>query len=74
MSQAEPFLQGYVDLQRFAAEVDRGTRSIRRWMDEVDGLPYVQLGSRRLIHLESARAWLMSRMKHRNPARRRCKR
>ena len=74
MSQTEPFLQGYVDLQRFPTEVDRDTRSIRRWMDEVDGLPYVQLGSRRLIHLESARAWLMSRIKHRNPERRRRKR
>ena len=75
MTQPEPFLQGYVDLQQFAAEVDRSPRTVRLWMDSPrDALPYVQLGSRRLVHVETARKWLLSRLRQPNPNRRRRRR
>jgi hypothetical protein len=39
-------LSDYVDLGPFAAEVNRDTRTIRRWMSEPDGLPYTRIGNR----------------------------
>jgi hypothetical protein len=68
----EKFLEGYVDLSEFAAQVGRSTRTIRHWMDRPnDALPYRQLGNRRLIHLEKARDWLDRGVKPRNSDRRR---
>jgi hypothetical protein len=40
---------------------------------EFDGLPYTRLGNQRLIHLATARAWLMRRLRP-NPRRRRRRR
>lgn len=62
-------LQDYLDLDRFAAEVNRNPRTVRRWTNEADGLPYTWIGNRRLIHVPTARAWIFGRM--RNPASRR---
>jgi hypothetical protein len=63
-------LAGYIPIETFATAVDRCDRTVRRWMDEPDGLPYLRLGNRVLIHVETARAWIFSRMKARNPRRR----
>jgi hypothetical protein len=40
-------------------------------MNEPDGLPYTRIGNRILIHVPTAREWLMKRMTRRNPPRRR---
>jgi hypothetical protein len=57
-------LEDFLDLEPFAAEVARTPRTIRRWLDEPNGLPYTRAGNRILIHVPSAREWLMRRMKN----------
>jgi len=64
-------LQDFLDLDPFAAEVDRHPRTVRLWLNEPNGLPYTRIGSRILIHVPTAREWLMKRMKRPNPPRRR---
>ena len=51
------FLADYLDLEPFAEEVDRHHRTVRRWLNEPDGLPYTRLGNRILIHIPTAREW-----------------
>jgi hypothetical protein len=38
-------------------------------MNEPNGLPFTQLGNRKIIHLPTAREWLLSRMRRPNPER-----
>jgi hypothetical protein len=61
-------LDGYIGVKPFAEKVNRCERTIIRWMDAPDGLPYTTLGNRRLIHVETARDWIFSRMQQRNPS------
>ena len=61
------FLADYLDLEPFAAEVDRDPRTVRRWLNKPDGLPYTRIGNRILIHIPSAREWLLARVRLRNP-------
>ena len=63
------FLDDFADLEPFAAKVGRDPRTVRRWLNEPDGLPYTRIGNRILIHLPSAKAWLLHRMKRPNPLR-----
>jgi hypothetical protein len=46
-------------------------RSIDRWCDEPDGLPYTTRGGTRLFNPSWTKAWLESRRVQRNPTRRR---
>jgi hypothetical protein len=66
---SEKLLDGFLDLVPFANEVERDPRTVRRWLDQPDGLPSTRLGSRILIHVPTARDWLFSRMRGRNPTR-----
>lgn len=66
---SEHVLEDLIEVKSFAQQVHRCPRTIKRWMDETDGLPYVQLGARRLIHLPTARQWIMSKMCRSNPTR-----
>jgi hypothetical protein len=71
-TERQSFLDGYIDLEQFAAQVGRSTRTIRHWMDRPDdALPFRQLGNRRLINLQIARDWLDRGVKARNSERRR---
>jgi hypothetical protein len=64
------FLEGCVPAGQFATSLGKTYRTIFRWMTEPDGLPYLQLGRDRYIHVESAREWLFSRRtRRRNPPR-----
>ena len=63
-------LEGYVDLELFSKEIGRHSRTIRRWLNQPDGLPYTRIGNRILIHIPTARAWLLGRMRHGAPMRR----
>jgi hypothetical protein len=65
-------LDGFVPIGHFAKDIGKHTRTVLRWM-EFDGLPYTRLGNQRLIHLATARAWLMRRLRP-NPRRRRRRR
>jgi hypothetical protein len=64
------FLADFVDLELFAADAGRHARTVRRWMNQPDGLPYTRIGSRLLIHVPTAREWLMKRMRKPAPRRR----
>jgi hypothetical protein len=74
MSNTDNLLQDFVDLDPFAAGINRTPRTVRRWIDAPDGLPYVRVGSRLMIHMPTAREWLLGRVKQRNPRRRPVKR
>jgi hypothetical protein len=63
------FLSDYLDLEPFAAQVGRDPRTVRRWMNGPDGLPYARIGNRLLIHVPSAREWLLSRVRRPNQRR-----
>jgi hypothetical protein len=64
-------LQDYLDLEPFAAEMKRDPRTVRRWLNKPDGLPYTRVGNRILIHVPTAREWIFSRMQNVTRARRR---
>jgi len=59
-----------VPIGQFAKDVGRHTRSVLRWMNERDGLPFTKLGNQRLIHLPSAHEWLLNKMRRPNADRR----
>jgi hypothetical protein len=63
-------LKDLVDASQFAADLGKHPRTIFRWTELEDGLPFVKLGKQRLIHVPTARAWIMSRMRQSNPGRR----
>jgi hypothetical protein len=60
-------LDEYVDVAEVAADFEKCERTILRWMDAPDGLPYLKIGNKRLVHVPTARAWLLGRMKTPNP-------
>jgi hypothetical protein len=60
------FLKDYLDLAAFASAVGRDERTVRRWMDEPEGLPFARLGGRRLVHGPTAEQWLLKRVRSRN--------
>jgi hypothetical protein len=60
-------LNEFLDLAPFAKEVGRCERTVRRWLDQPDGLPYARIGNRILIHIPTARDWIFSRLKKPNP-------
>jgi hypothetical protein len=62
-------LDDFTDIEKLAVQVKRDPRTVRRWMNEPDGLPYTRLGNQILIHVPTFRDWLLKRM--RRPARRR---
>jgi hypothetical protein len=64
-------LEGYVSVAQVAADFKRSPRTVLRWMDQADGLPYVKVGRERLIHIETARQWMLSRVRQPNPTARR---
>jgi hypothetical protein len=65
----EGLLDDCVDLQSFARGLNRHPRTVRRWMNEPNGLPYTWMGKTTIIHVPTARAWLLSRMRRPNPRR-----
>jgi hypothetical protein len=62
-------LADYLDLEPFATEVKRHPRTVRRWLDQPDGLPHTRIGNRILIHIPTAKEWIFSRMRKPNARR-----
>jgi hypothetical protein len=56
----------YLDVEPFAAAVSRTPRTVYRWMGEPAGLPSVKIGSRVLIRIPTAKAWILGRMRKPN--------
>jgi hypothetical protein len=63
-------LAGCLDIEPFAVEAQRSPRTIRRWMNQPNGLPFIKLGSRVLIRVESAKKWIADLEQQRNPPKR----
>ena len=70
----ESLLSEYADLEPFARRLKRDTRTVRRWMNEPNGLPFTRIGNRILIHIPTASEWIRSRMRKPNPKREQRKR
>ena len=62
-------LADFLDLDVFAAQVDRDPRTVRRWMNKPNGLPFTRIGNRVLVHVPTARAWILSQTRKPNPRR-----
>ena len=62
-------LDDCLEIEAFAHTIKRHPRTVIRWMREPDGLPYTRLGKTPLIHVPTAREWLLSRMRHPNQRR-----
>jgi hypothetical protein len=56
-------LRDFIHLEPFAEEVNRHPRTVLNWMKPPDGLPYSWMGNQRIIHVPTAREWLMGRMR-----------
>ena len=57
-------LADFVPVKDFAKSIGRTTRCVQFWMAAPNGLPWTSLGVTRLIHVPTARGWLMRRMRN----------
>jgi len=73
MSEPADLLDDYIDIAPFAKEVKRSLRTVLRWMNAPNGLPYSRIGNRRIIHVPTARDWILGRMRNRSVRRRKAK-
>jgi hypothetical protein len=70
MSSPTPeLLDDCLEVEAFAHKIKRHHRTVLRWMREPDGLPYTRLGKTPIIHIPTAREWLLARMRRPNPRR-----
>ena len=70
MSEAISILDGYVPEEDFAAAHDVNPRTVARYRNQPDGLPYVKWGGRVFIDVNGARKWLAKKTIRRNQRRR----
>ena len=69
MSSHPEILQDFVEVSVFAKEVNRHPATVDRWTRKSNGLPFTKLGMSKLIHVPTARQWLLDRMQRPNPRR-----
>jgi hypothetical protein len=69
MSLQNEIFDGFAKLEEFAKAVNRRPSTIKRWIKQPDGLPCTRVGYHRLIHIETARQWMLSRTQQNNPRR-----
>lgn len=62
-------LQDYMTRDQLAAELNVTPRTIIRWQQQPDGLPYVEMVGRILYRRQSILAWIESRERHPNQRR-----
>jgi hypothetical protein len=63
-------LDDWLELEQFARdEVKKHPRTVKRWTRGPDGLPYAVLGKKPLIHIPTARQWLLGRLRRPNQRR-----
>jgi hypothetical protein len=55
-------LADFVEDDELAAANNRHVRTIHRWSDQPDGLPFLKLGNKRIYHLPTVREWMLRRM------------
>ena len=66
---ARGLLAGYVTRAELAAEWDCHERTIARYEQMPDGLPFLYIGGRKLYRIEDARAFMDRRITTPNPVR-----
>jgi hypothetical protein len=59
-------LDDYAEPSQVAADFNKCERTILRWMAQPDGLPYAKIGNKRLVHIPSAREWILKRVRQPN--------
>lgn len=64
-----PLLDEYLSRQKLALELERSEKTIARWENLPDGLPFTLLGGRKLYKKSSVIAWIESRERKPNPRR-----
>jgi hypothetical protein len=69
MSPTEQMFADFVTLDECAAAIGRHKRTVKRWNAQPDGFPLARMGPDEFVHIPSGRAWLMRRVKGRNPRR-----
>jgi hypothetical protein len=62
-------LDGYQWEREFARDHDIHPRTIARYRNEPDGLPFVEFGGKIFIDVAGARKWIENRTRSRNPRR-----
>jgi len=62
-------LDGYLTRRELATELNRHEKTIERWENQPDGIPFTLLGGRRLYKIASVMRWLDSRERRANPRR-----
>lgn len=65
----QELLSDFVEEKTLAEAFGVSPRTTKRWRDEPDGLPFTKAGSKVLIHMPTAREWLMRRMRRPNTRR-----
>ncbi|MEH7904337.1 helix-turn-helix domain-containing protein [Rhizobium laguerreae] len=63
-------LEGYLSREQLAAELNVTTRTLWRWQNEPDGLPYTRIGNQLYYRVESVRNWVAGRETKPNTRRR----
>jgi len=63
-------LQDYMTRDELATELGVTPRTIMRWQDQPDGLPYVEMGGRIIYRRQSILTWLEGRERRPNQRRR----
>lgn len=69
MDTTNTVLAGHVEQAKFAAEIDTSERTVARYRNLPDGLPYLLLGGKVYIPRDEASEWLRSRIKRPNQRR-----
>lgn len=62
-------LEGYIDRDALARELNCSARTIARYELLPDGLPSVSLAGRKLYRIEAVRSWIQKRERRPNPRR-----
>lgn len=63
----ENILEDWAEEAAFATAIDKHPRTVARYRNCPDGLPYIKLGKTVYIHLPTAKEWMLRRIKRRNP-------
>jgi hypothetical protein len=62
-------LDGWVTTKELARQVKKHERTVKRWTQEPNGLPYANLGNTTIHHMPTTQEWLLGRLRKPNPRR-----